>query len=205
MSQENAQSGMGFAFSDHARITMKASAGILTDRQMELVIRSNYSQDIAHQQDSKVHFDNCCFEEGAAYVMEEWHNIETEMDPYSDNALITFGRLLHTVQDFYSHSNWVELNQFVNPIPIWDLNVNSLPAGIVSGTWAIGTPKRCSDQAPTHRQLNKDDLNSEEGKKIVASGPNQGKPLFSLAQDAAIRATSEQFKRLQNINKIQRS
>ena len=39
------------------------------------------------------------------------------------------------MQDFYSHSNWVELHQHLAPIPVWDVNVASLPAGVLSGTY----------------------------------------------------------------------
>ena len=179
----------------HGDITREANAGILNNQQLAFVVLANIAQDL-HQMDGRRHFDNCCFAEGVAYIEEEWCNMEAEDDRYSESALGTFGRLLHTVQDFYAHSNWVELNLSQNQIPVWDMNLNSLPSGIVSGTWIIGFPKKCDGTAPTHEQLNKDDANSEEGKKVVSSGPNEGKTLFALARDAAIRAGSMQFEKL---------
>ena len=199
-SRDEHMDGLKFNVSNHSRITSEANSGILTSEQLAIVIANNVAQD-GHQVDSKRHFDNCCFAEGAAYIKDEWHKIEVETDPLTETALIAFGRLLHTVQDFYAHSNWIELHQSDDPIPIWDLNLNTLPSGIVSGTWSIGYPKNCTSQAPHHSQLNKDDPESEEGRKVVAIGPNHGKTLFTLAYDAAIRASSKQFEQLKNVNK----
>ena len=110
-----------------------------------------------------------------------------------------FGTMIHTVQDFYAHSNWVELYVDQSPIPVWDLVLGSLPADIVSGTFFLDSPKECGPNAPTHTQLNKDSPDSEEGQKVVTSGPNQGSSLFELAFNAALRATEVQFGRLEAV------
>jgi hypothetical protein len=112
---------------------------------------------------------------------------------------VLFGTMIHTVQDFYAHSNWIELNEGQSPVPVWDLVVESLPPNIVSGTFFLDTPKMCGPDAPTHAQLNKDSPDSPEGAKIVQSGPNQGKTLFSLAFAAALQATKMQYERLSQI------
>lgn len=185
-----------FKIEVHSQITADAngiSNQLFTDSQLGLVVIANVLQD-KRQLDSKVHFDNCCFIDGSEYIKEEWQNLEAD-DPHAETALGTFGRLLHTVQDFYAHSNWVELHQNESPIPIWNLDVSTLPNGIVSGTWVVGFPKRCPDGAPAHAQLNKDDPNSDEGKIIVSSGPNAGKSLFILAYEAALSASLVQFER----------
>lgn len=186
-----------FGINCHADITYAANESTLKldIRRINLVVSANESQDI-HQIDSKRHFDNCCFEEGVEYIKDEWKNIEAETDHYSDVALAAFGRLIHTVQDFYAHSNWVEIHQAYSPIPVWNLDVKNLPSGVVSGTWLPGLPKKCSNKAPSHSGLNKDSedpKNSPEGCKIVSEGPNKGKSLFCLAREAAISATIEQF------------
>lgn len=184
-----------FSLDYHAEATSKAAYGVLSNAQITFVIRANMSQDI-RQFESYVHFDNCAFLESANHIRDEWKKIDAENNRLSEEALIAFGRLLHTVQDFYAHSNWIELQLKQNPIPLWDLNVATLPAGIVSGTWAIGFPKRCRSDAPSHDELNKDNPNSEQGKKVVDSGLHQGKIYFQLAQDAAMRATRIQLARL---------
>ena len=83
-----------------------------------------------------------------------------------------------------------------DPIPVWDLDVSSLPSNIVSGTWKLGWPKACPSGAPSHKELNKDAPNSSEGKIVVDSGPLKGKSLFDLAFDTAVWASIKQFERL---------
>lgn len=189
-----------FTLEYHADITDTANQDFLDSDKLNIVINSNKSQDL-HQMDSRRHFDNCCFKEGIEYIKEEWNNVETEPDHLSDSALVSFGHLLHTVQDFYAHSNWVEIYQSCNPIPVWDLNLKNLPPDIISGTWSVGIPKKCMGEGVPHSKLNKDKGNSDEGKKIVPIGPNKGKTLFSLAREAAICATLEQFEQLKQLTK----
>lgn len=184
----------------HTDITSTANHGFLNSENLSKVIVANEAQDLIQNQ-SKLHFDNCCFKEGGEHIKEEWKNIEVETDHLSGNALTAFGRLLHTVQDFYSHSNWVEIHRSCDPIPVWDLDLENLPLGIVSGTWSLGSPKHCSENAPSHSQLNKDKPDSEEGSKTVSTGPNKGKTLFSLAREIAICATLEQFEQLKQLTK----
>lgn len=114
-------------------------------------------------------------------------------------ALGAFGRLLHTVQDFYSHSNWIELQANNSPIPVWDLRVETLPQTIVSGTWFIGAPKRCAEGVPTHEELNKDSPTPKEGQKTITTGPNRGTTLYQLAFTAATAATRVQFDQLETL------
>jgi hypothetical protein len=184
-----------FSLDYHAEITSKAASGVLSNEQITFVVRANMSQDI-RQFESYVHFDNCAFLEGANHIRDEWKKIDAENDRLSQEALVAFGRLLHTAQDFYSHSNWIELHLEREPIPLWDFQIETLPAGIVSGTWAIGFPKKCGSGAPSHDELNKDKPDSPEGQKVVESGPHQGQTYFMLAWDAALRESRKQLARL---------
>jgi len=187
-----------FALDIHAQLTQQANEGMLNDQQLALVILANLLQD-TRQTESWIHFDNCAFPDGIEYIAGQWDLIREIGDPYSTESLGAFGQLLHTVQDFYAHSNWIELHTNQSPIPVWDLVLSSLPPEIVSGTWFIGHPKRCAAGAPTHAQLNKDSADSAEGSKIVPSGPNQGKSLFQLAFNTALAATKVQFAHLRAI------
>jgi len=155
-----------------------------------VIVPANLSVDL-DQFDSALHFDNCTFALGSQVIQDHWTQIESGAYPYYD-----FGRLTHTVQDFYAHSNWIELHQDVSPIPVWDLNPATLPADIVSGVFSLDSPKLCGPGAPTHEELNKDSPNSPEGSKVVASGPNAGKTLFDLAFATALQATKNQFAQL---------
>jgi len=58
------------------------------------------------------HFDAELFEDSNNRVIEFYRQIDYSMT-YNDfdDARQKSGRIIHTVQDFYSHSNWVEQGQ----------------------------------------------------------------------------------------------
>ena len=70
----------------------------------------------------KIHFDACHFSDAVEVINEHYLDddvsgaggVLAEFDPESPSpfdAADEFGQLLHTVQDFYSHSNWVEMGR----------------------------------------------------------------------------------------------
>ena len=59
--------------------------------------------------DSYSHFDKCEFYGSSKRINDYYTNVLKSGDPLG--AAWTFGKLLHPVQDFYAHSNWVELGQ----------------------------------------------------------------------------------------------
>lgn len=190
-----------FELSYHEALTRDANVAcgnLLNTDQMDTVVGFNVLQDV-YQWLSKIHFDNCDFPGGIENIQGGWDTIDAAGSGYPETALAAFGALLHTTQDFYAHSNWIELHVDQSPIPVWDQTLASLPAQIVSGTWAIGFPKLCGPGAPTHAELNKDSPDSSEGGKVVQSGPNAGKNLFTLAFETALNATVAQYNRLAGV------
>jgi hypothetical protein len=181
----------------HAQMTRQANGGILNEEQLSVVILHNMLVD-ADQLNSCLHFDNCAFACGLEQINQQWALIDalSSHDRFDNLGLSAFGRLLHTTQDFYAHSNWVELHLQEATIPIWDLQLSSLPSDIVSGTFALDLPKCCGSSAPSHGSLNKDDPGSQEGRTIVTSGPHQAASLFQLAFDTGLAASAAQFQTL---------
>lgn len=136
---------------------------------------AQWRQDIVMQGFAKAHFDNCAFEEGIEYVHEKIKKVNSLLDvpePTEEdfnNALSLLGEALHGVQDFYSHSNYVEtLNRpgvkldDSMVVPLWTadgaerLRLHVKSAGLISGTFA-NSPRRCTAKEPkTHAQLAKD-------------------------------------------------
>lgn len=57
------------------------------------------------------HFDDCEFDGAAKFIREQYRVARTVLTvpALRWTTSTMFGRILHTVQDFYSHSNWVEL------------------------------------------------------------------------------------------------
>lgn len=177
----------------HATLLRRAAPKGFSRRALLVqVVPANIAVDL-NQKDKRLHFDNCTFSAGVDHIEGLWSRIESGV-----SRLAHFGKLTHTVQDFYSHSNWVELHQHLSPIPVWDLSVDSLPAEVLSGTYP-STRGPGSQRVPTHAELNKDSpfaWFSPSGARVVADGPNRGKTLFELGYAAALAATRIQFERL---------
>lgn len=61
------------------------------------------------------HFDDCNFTGGSAVVSSSQAEAVSQLDPSTASpttdlaAIRAFGRSLHALQDFYAHTNWVEL------------------------------------------------------------------------------------------------
>jgi hypothetical protein len=187
---------------EHRKITTDA-LGLVSGLQIDskLLLEANVETD-AVQSVSVLHFDNCTFAYGATRINELWERLEDvhSYGPLSPSMeCMMFGTLIHAVQDFYSHSNWVELHVAElttndSEIPVWDL-AEKLPDGIKSGLWITGFPQLCKGDVQSHSELNKDDKGTDESKKIVNRGDTKV-TLFELTMDVATRATAVQCDRL---------
>jgi hypothetical protein len=57
------------------------------------------------------HFDACRFTDSADNINKKYDNILINLGGYDGDPAVTFGELLHPVQDSYSHANWVEMGK----------------------------------------------------------------------------------------------
>lgn len=99
--------------------------GLVSNKYVGELRKALYLQDTYHQFESKVHFDNCDFDDGIAYI----DSLLAEVDRHVTaalaaqdekdqaaveasvlNAFFALGQALHGVQDFYAHTNYVELS-----------------------------------------------------------------------------------------------
>jgi hypothetical protein len=140
---------------------------------------------------SKSHYDN-------NQILESMDNVETLMTlarswvnrttpPANDEerrmlgtALIFFGEALHAIQDFYSHSTWIELNRDLIRIgghlyscPMWNgETTGGSGSTVVGGITVAGVQTGYVDIAPpagsvTHGALNKDAPGTTQGQIVV--------------------------------------
>ncbi|HEU4323380.1 MAG TPA: VWA domain-containing protein [Roseiflexaceae bacterium] len=65
--------------------------------------------DTVHAFDQEYHFDGCHFSDSIGKINSLYDTALTEIPGEADDVADTFGQLLHVIQDFYSHSNWIEL------------------------------------------------------------------------------------------------
>ena len=96
----------------HEAITRQALADTFSSAALQSIVNANLRQDdlkgqIGHDE---YHFDNNAFERARTYLEVQralvWEALSAGEAPA---AWAAFGRLIHTAQDFYAHSNYVDL------------------------------------------------------------------------------------------------
>ena len=96
----------------HREITVQALSSYFRVEVLEPIISANLGQDALRYQFGYDHFhyDNNSFGKGDSYCEDLRHEIIIELKRANGLAAQqSFGRLTHTVQDFYAHSNFVVL------------------------------------------------------------------------------------------------
>ncbi len=96
----------------HIQITKKALGANFSEDALKTVVRANVLQDrpIYQFNHDHFHFDGSAFAAGYEYILKQERIIidKVSAGDYRE-ARKAFGRILHTWQDFYSHSNYVPL------------------------------------------------------------------------------------------------
>ena len=96
----------------HIEIMKTALSDVFSPRALAKLIKANLDLDHLHGQfgHDEYHFDNNAFEKTCAFL--ETQRALTISSLEASDALAAwsaFGRLTHTVQDFYSHSNYITM------------------------------------------------------------------------------------------------
>jgi hypothetical protein len=96
----------------HRQITIAALEDLFSQNALEVIVTANLGQDALRRQvgHDEFHFDNNAFDKACAYIETQRNMIVPALghaDPVS--AWQAFGRLTHTAQDFYAHSNYIAL------------------------------------------------------------------------------------------------
>jgi hypothetical protein len=187
-----------FETSIHTSIVREGS---LPSACVELLARAQWRQDVVLSTWAPAHFDNCRFDDSAQYIAALLGDAEAAVARRDrDTMMVDLGRALHAVQDFYAHTNYVELMAHDIPsfadVPVVDVwhagardRLHALAAkGLVSGEvwWEAGSV--CAPPLRTHAELNKDSPKSAEGGKLAAPWDMTG---FRAAHELALRATHE--------------
>jgi hypothetical protein len=96
----------------HVEITRQALEPHFSERALEAIIRANRGQDALGGQfgHDEYHFDNNAFAKSRAYIEEQRGLVISALrEDQASRAWSAFGRLTHSAQDFYAHSNYVDL------------------------------------------------------------------------------------------------
>jgi len=186
----------------HRRITEQALGKKVSVRALETIISANLGQDALRYQfgHDHFHYDNNAFEDGDAYVEAQRSIIQPAlMNRRPQAAWQAFGRLSHTVQDLYAHSNyvalWLKLNNESVPAPE---HIDPLDLGILAHPGLrSGKPYFLFD-ALLHLNLLPPSLlelappNSHT--RLNMDGPDR--PNFNYAFAAAVKRTQIEFFRV---------
>jgi hypothetical protein len=96
----------------HIEIMLNALGDRFSPRAMSTVIHANVNQDRFNTQIGRdeYHFDNNAFAKSYAYIEEQRALTVTALQKNDAlSAWSAFGRMTHTLQDFYAHSNYITL------------------------------------------------------------------------------------------------
>jgi hypothetical protein len=96
----------------HVEMMNAALDGLVSTHALKLMIKANVGVDAIWNQLGRheLHFDDNAFEESYRYMDEQRKLIRPALEAGEpEDAWSAFGRLTHTAQDFYSHSNYVDL------------------------------------------------------------------------------------------------
>jgi hypothetical protein len=181
----------------HAEIVQTALGAYFSPADIEMITAANLGLDVLAGQigHPEYHFDDSAFAAGEAFICQQRQAV-VEAVRRGDRAaaLAAFGRLTHTRQDFYAHSNWLRrwvesqggvehcqpdaIPLCLDPLPVPELisGRSSIFLYIVHHLPRLGPLfKRLYMPPQSHEAMNLDH-------------PGRG-PLFSLAMAAAIAHT----------------
>ena len=96
----------------HIQITIQALETYSSPAALQKIVDANLNQDRLFAQigHDEYHFDNNAFEASYSYIEKQRSLVRISLmadDP--GTAWKAFGRLTHTAQDFYAHSNYIDL------------------------------------------------------------------------------------------------
>ena len=121
----------------HERITRNAFP-FMTSSILNVIVAGNLDEDEGDEADlAERHAQNCRFRDSAAYINTRYRQVvEALREPRADDpnrAARLFGHILHGVQDFYAHSNWI-------PTPPQGLGIRGHLFDSSLGLWPLPAP-----------------------------------------------------------------
>ena len=180
-----------------------------------------YRQDVLHAFESRAHFDNCEFDAALNYMASLIGEAAAKIGQITPGqvagdvvppplleGMLAYGQALHAIQDFYAHSNYVELMQKLSPgmtseaampvVEVWTPSGraqirNLISKGLVSGRVWWSLPHACSSDVALHRDLAKDSMSTPAGLNPSIWTDLGGRRIanFTVSYNLASRATGD--------------
>ncbi|HEY9713131.1 MAG TPA: hypothetical protein V6C72_06655, partial [Chroococcales cyanobacterium] len=185
----------------HAQIINDALANKLTAVNLSIVEKGSNSQDKRGSEaaeDSAHHFADNNFRKAAAYI-DRQKKLALDYAATADTnetdrarALYHFGLMLHTVQDFYSQTNYIEITVDHNR----DTGKLSDPYNIQLIDWNQ-LPKEGGGNLQSSPEFSKSSPATAEGQKALA-----GSTYFAAAKELAVKETLRQWQLFESLIKM---
>ncbi|MBI3151910.1 MAG: hypothetical protein HYZ21_07255 [Chloroflexi bacterium] len=190
----------------HEEMTREALSPHFSPRALEIIIAANLKQDSWRNQfgHDEIHYDNNAIEKGDRYIIEQrGYVIATLLSPGLLSAWIAFGKLLHTAQDFYAHSNYVSMwldghNGTPPPPPEIDPVQKDILRSPDLCSGKIYFPMDVLYFIPFLRKFSLKLLPHDSHGRMNLDSPQQG-PNFAYARAAAVKRTQFEFELLQKL------
>lgn len=190
----------------HEEMTREALSPHFSPRALEIIIAANLKQDswrgqIGHDE---FHYDNNAIEKSNRYINEQrGYVLATLMSRGILSAWIAFGRLLHSAQDFYSHTNyismWIDQHKGTPPPP---LEIDPVQRDILRSpglrSGKIYLPMDALYFVPFLREFSLKLLPNDSHGRMNLDSPKQG-PNFAYARAAAVKRTQHEVGILQKL------
>jgi len=185
----------------HIEITKKTLSKDFSNPALQYVITGNIRQDKIKNQfgHDYIHFDGSAFDAGFDYLKKQQQSVLNYLDENEFTAArAAFGRITHSWQDFYSHSNYVRLWREKNgnlpseQIPINDPEIMNDPR-LKSGK-NYGVIEFIALLPPLSKLI-KPHMPADSHARMNLDGPESG-DLFTDAYIAACKQTIQAFQGL---------
>jgi hypothetical protein len=190
----------------HEEMTRDALGASFSAGALEIIIAANRKQDALPGQigHDEFHFDNNAIDKGFRYINEQrGFVLASLLSPGVLSAWIAFGRLIHTAQDFYSHTNYISLwlDQY-NGTPPTPPEIDSVQKSLLQSpslrSGKVYLPMDALYFVPFMRNIALKFLPDDSHGKMNLDSPKQG-PRFEYARTAAVKRTQYEFELLKKI------
>lgn len=191
----------------HLEITREALTGRFSPRALAIICAANLQQDALPGQigHNEYHFDNNALEASHRYINEQrGYVLASLFTPNSTSAWPAFGRLIHTAQDFYAHTNYVALwlSRYKDSAPPPPSEIDPVEKGLIKSpdlhSGKLFYPLEILCFIPAFRKLVMPILprNSHAWMNLDSPGNN---PHFEYARVAAVKRTQHEFDTMEKL------
>jgi hypothetical protein len=185
---------------DNTTFAVNFTAGgiiTFTDRAKDQIQRASGRGDRSFAAHRHINDDWHFYNERFADATERLIQLKAEIvaDPDPDSARETFGQALHTLQEFYSHTNWVELGSGVIETKLGREIIPDANSSAVMCSNGVLSDSGLTDLTSSYNRINRrvpdgkcsrDDLDKEDSDN----------PMFAAARALAVEATADYLEQI---------